>query len=329
MRKGLKRIGIVVGVIIVLLVSIIVISYGNHKIQLSKEDSLFIPNGQMIQVDGNALHVYTQGQGKETLVFMSGGGTCSPVLDFKSLYGMLKDEYTIAVVEKVGYGFSEDANVKRDIDTILDQTRKALSKAGLQAPYILFAHSMSGIEALYWAQQYPSEVKAIIGLDMAVPEAYQDYQVNQPMLKLSAFGSKIGITRFFPGIVNSSSAIKDGNLTEEEKDIYRAVFYRRTLTKAMFKEVNEIKVNAEKVKNDGIPNIPHLFFISNGEETGWDAEGWIKYQTSYIESATGPNQYIKLKSGHYIHNIESETIAEESKKFIKQNKKMRYKIYKD
>lgn len=58
---------------------------------------------------------------------MSGGGTCFPVLDFKSLYSLLSDEYKIVVVEK----------------------------AGLQAPYILFPHSMSGIEALYWAQQYP------------------------------------------------------------------------------------------------------------------------------------------------------------------------------
>jgi len=318
MRKGLKRVGMIGGVIIILLLMIIIISYSNHRIQLSKEDSLFIPSGQMVQVDENKLHVYTQGQGKETLVFMSGGGTCSPVLDFKSLYSMLSEEYTIAVVEKVGYGFSEDTDVNRDIDTILGQTRKALSKVGLQPPYILFPHSMSGIEALYWAQQYPDEVKAIIGLDMAVPKAYDDVQLNKPMLKLSAFGSKIGITRFFSGIVNSSSAIKDGNLTEEEKNIYRAVFYRRTLTKAMFREINEIKASAEKVKNNGTPDIPMLFFLSNGEGIGLDPDQWIKHQISYIE-AIGTNQYIKLNSGHYIHNIESETIAEESKKFIKQN----------
>lgn len=32
-------------------------------------------------------------------------GTCSPILDFKSLYSLLSDEYKIAVVEKFGYGF--------------------------------------------------------------------------------------------------------------------------------------------------------------------------------------------------------------------------------
>lgn len=33
---------------------------------------------------------------------------------------------------------------------------------------------MSGIEALHWTQMYPDEVMTIIGLDMAVPESYED-----------------------------------------------------------------------------------------------------------------------------------------------------------
>ena len=54
---------------------------------------------------------------------------------------------------------------------MLNEVRQGLSLAGESGPYILFPHSMSGLEAVYWAQQYPDEVTAIIGLDMAVPEA--------------------------------------------------------------------------------------------------------------------------------------------------------------
>lgn len=315
MEKGLKRVGVVLGAIVLLILGIIAISFINHKIQLSKEEALFIPSGQIVQVSGHDMHLYTEGAGAETLVFMSGGGTCSPLLDFKSLYSQLSDKYKIAVVEKIGYGFSEDVKVKRDIETILGETRKALSKAGLKPPYILYAHSMSGIEALYWAQQYPDEVKAIIGLDMAVPQAYEDFKRNDFMLKLSAFGAKIGITRFFPGIVNSSSAIKNGLLTEKEKELYRIIFYRRTLSKAMFQEVKEIKSSGEKVKNNGKPHLPMLFFVSNGCETGWTPDQWINYQISYAESMPASN-YIKLKSSHYVHNTDYGTIVDESIPFI-------------
>lgn len=53
------------------------------------------------------------------------------------------------------------------IDKEIVIKRAALKSAKIEAPYILCPHSMSGIEALYWAQQYPEEVLAIIGLDMA------------------------------------------------------------------------------------------------------------------------------------------------------------------
>ena len=47
-----------------------------------------------------------------------------------------KDEYKIAVVEKFGYGFSDVADTERDIDSILEDTRTALTQAGLTAPYV-------------------------------------------------------------------------------------------------------------------------------------------------------------------------------------------------
>ena len=150
--------------IIVLLIALLLITAVNHQIQLKKETELLSPLGQMVEVDGHNMSVYIEGTGDKTIVFMSGGGTCSPILDFKSLYSLLSDQYQIAVVEKFGYGFSDIVDKSRDIDSILEDTRAALKKAGLAAPYVLCPHSMSGLEALYWAQKYPDEVSAIMGL---------------------------------------------------------------------------------------------------------------------------------------------------------------------
>lgn len=317
MKNKLKRIVSSMIIIVILFIFIIGISFINHKIKLSKEDRIFVPNGKMIEINGHKMHLYIKGQGNETLVFMSGGGTPSPVLDFKSLYSLLEDEYKIVVVEKAGYGFSEIYDDNRDLDIILNETRGTLSKAGLEPPYILFPHSMSGIEALYWAQQYPKEVKGIVGLDMAVPEAYENFKINSFLLNIASFASKTGITRFIPSIFNNLAAIKYGTLTQEEKDLYRAIFYRRILTKSMLNEVNQIKGNAKKVKEHGPPDVPILFFISNGNGTGWDKDKWKSFQTSYIENLASA-KYIELDCEHYIHNIEYKKIAEESRKFIRE-----------
>lgn len=311
-RKILKFIGISIG----LLAIIIGISFINHRIQLSKEDELFVSMGEMIRVNDHNIHIYSEGSGDDTLVFMSGGGTSSPVLDFKSLYSLMSDNYKVVVLEKAGYGFSDITTSSRDIHTILKETREALSKANIQGPFVLFPHSMSGIEALYWAQEYPDEVKGIVGLDMAVPDAYEDYKINKVLLKMSSFGSKIGITRFFPSIANDSAAIQYGTLTDEEKDLYRAVFYRRTLTRSMYNEVISIKSNATKVNENNIADIPMLLFISNGQGTGWDSENWIDIQSNFVDNLS-KGESIKLACSHYVHDIEYEKISKESDRFIR------------
>lgn len=315
MKLVLKRIGFVMGSLVAIVFVFIVVSFVNHRINLSKEDKLFIPNGQMVEVNGHYMHVYIEGEGDISLVFMSGGGTSSPVLDFKSLYSLLSDQYQIVVVERVGYGFSEVVDVDRNIDTILTETRSALLKAEINGPYILMPHSMSGIEALYWAQMYPDEVMAIVGLDVSVPDSYDEYNINFPMLKLSSFAANLGITRWFPSIAESD-AIKYGTLTDAQKELYRVVFYRRTATKTMLNEVKDIKANASKVKDGGVPNVSMLMFSSNGKGTGWNEGEWQAFQENYIEQIEY-GELINLDCTHYVHDIEYERIADETDAFIR------------
>lgn len=307
MRKR-KRVVKVIFIVIVAVLMLLLIICINHQIHLKMEKELRLPLGQMVEVDGNNMSIYVEGTGDITLVFMSGGGTCSPILDFKSLYSLLSNKYRIVVVEKFGYGFSDVVDKKRGIESILADTRAALKAAGIEAPYILCPHSMSGIEALYWAQQYPEEILAIIGLDMAVPKSYQDYNINMTMLKLSQFASAIGITRLLPS-VSDSDAIINGTLSNKEKEVYRAVFYDRTATITMLNEVKSIKENASKVEADNTPQIPMLLFVSNGDGTGWDKETWRSYQREYIANIEN-SKMIELDCPHYVHDYEYKAISE-------------------
>ena len=91
---------------------------------LRKNKALYeTPLGQLVEVDGHNMSLYTEGEGKHTVVFLSGWGTSSPILDCKPLYSRLSDENKIVVVEKYGYGFSDVVDDERDFDTILRQDR--------------------------------------------------------------------------------------------------------------------------------------------------------------------------------------------------------------
>src|SRR5699024_348854 len=171
-----------------------------------------------------------------------------------------RDTYTIAVVEKAGYGYSDVTDTPRDLDTILQESRQALLQAGVDGPYVLMPHSMSGLEAVYWAEQRPDEVKAIIGLDMAIPEAYEKMNIPMPLIHLGAFAANTGLTRWVPGLVQRN-AITHETLSDEEKELYELLLYHRSSTKNMVNEVAAVKDNAQVVKQAGMPDVPMLLFV--------------------------------------------------------------------
>ena len=316
MKRVLRKSLIVVLAMMIILVLFVIISFVRHKICSSKEKDLRTPLGALVEVNGHNMSVYIEGKGDKTLVFLSGGGTCSPILDFKSLYSLLTDEYKIVVVEKFGYGFSDVVDENRDIDTILSETRTALEKAEVQGPYILCPHSMSGLEALYWAQKYPKEVEAIIGLDMAVPGYYDEMNISIPVMKAGQYGAALGITRWIPSLAESD-AMKFGTLSDKEKEIYRAVFYQRTATVTMINEVKTVKDNANVVKEKGVPQVPMLLFVSNGSGgTGFTEERWRSIPKEYI-SASENARFIELDCPHYIHDYKYEEIGKEIRNFEK------------
>ena len=314
MNKTEKIMRVII-IIIVILGVLFLLIYINHRVHLEKESALRSPIGQIVEVNGHNMSVYIEGKGETTLVFMSGGGTSCPILDFKSLYSLLCDDYKVVVVEKFGYGFSDVIDTDRDIYSILEDTRAALEAAGLSAPYVLCPHSMSGLEALYWAQKYPNEVSAIIGLDMAVPQYYDTMNINISTMRIASWAAGMGVTRLIPGIAESD-AIQHGTLSDREKEIYRAVFYSRTATVTMINECASVKENAKKVESAGVPQVPMLLFISDGSGgTGFDKETWRRIPIEYI-SQVHNGKYIELDCPHYVHNYEYDTISETIMEFL-------------
>ena len=315
MKKGAKTMLRVLLWIVAVIVILILICFVYHRYRLNAEKKLREPLGQFVDINGNNMSIYVEGSGSRTLVFLSGGGTCSPILDFKSLYSLLRDDYRIVVVEKFGYGYSDIVDEDRNIQTILSETRLALNKAGIEGPYVLCPHSMSGIEALYWAQKYPDEIEAIIGLDMAVPEYYENMKINLALMKLGQYAADLGITRLIPTLAESD-AIKHGTLTNDEKNRYRAIFYNRTATVTMINEAKSVKDNARIVAQNGVPQVPMLLFISDGTGgTGFDKETWRRIQEKYI-SEVESGKYIELDCPHYVHDYEYGRISEEIKSFL-------------
>jgi pimeloyl-ACP methyl ester carboxylesterase len=282
-----------------------------NRIMLIRENPLRQPLGQMVEVDGQNMSVYTEGEGERTLVFMSGSAIASPILEYKPLYSLLSDDYKVVVIEKFGYGFSDVTDDERSFETMLRQDREALSKAGIDGPFILCPHSMSGIEAILWAQIYPDEVEAIVGLDMSVPGSYSedDFGWQKDLLvNFIAFGREIGFVRMF----FSDSALSD-SLTQDEKAIYRALASSKFCNKKVRNEGKHILEAIDMINSNPNPDLPVLMFISDGSETG--GESWINALKNYASDLTDA-QTIDLDCGHAVYALRQKQINEEMREFI-------------
>lgn len=325
MKKVLKRI---VKVMLGLLIALVVFLAGLYifnKIMIQKEKPLVEdPLGQMVEVDGSEMCIYTEGEGEHTIVFMSGYGTPEPILDFKPLWSRLTDDYKIVVIEKFGYGFSDSVETERSFETILRQDREALSKIGIEGPFILCPHSMSGIEAMLWEIEYPEEVEAIVGLDIGYPNEYMEWG-DEPdgasMMGSARLINNLGVYRLFGEKMwdNGLPVFGSGVLTKEEREIYKAIIFAKGYNKTLENETLENDITAsQKILENPKPECPVLIFTSLGEGDPNDKEavekwrGYAKDYTSDMSNAT----LIELDCGHYVHCFEADKIESEMRSFI-------------
>jgi len=308
MHVFMKRLLFLMGAVLVLLLA----SFIYHRLALQREKASLNPIGQMVSVNGHDMSVFVKGNGPQTLVFLSGAGTASPILDFKDLYDGLSKQYKIVVVERAGYGYSEDTSKSRDVSEVLSETRQALSKAQVSGPYIILSHSMASLETLLWQEKYPSEIQAVIGLDWALPESYSQLRMHSQILRMARLGSQLGLLRYIP----SRLYVPNENLSSSDRRLYQRIAYRQILSQAMLNESLSVKGNAKKVDAKINSQIPTLLLVSNGEGTSFSKEEWRNYAARFAKD----QKNIELTfydAPHYLYHYQTKEVVAKIEDFIK------------
>ncbi|MFR2307487.1 MAG: alpha/beta fold hydrolase [Streptococcus salivarius] len=305
MHVFMKRLLFLMGAVLVLLLA----SFIYHRLALQREKASLNPMGQMVSVNGHDMSVFVKGNGPQTLVFLSGAGTASPILDFKDLYDGLSKQYKIVVVERAGYGYSEDTSKSRDVSRF-SETRKLQGK--VSGPYIILSHSMASLETLLWQEKYPSEIKAIIGLDWALPESYSQLRMHSQILRMARLGSQLGLLRYIP----SRLYVPNENLSSSDRRLYQRIAYRQILSQAMLNESLSVKENAKKVDAKIDSQIPTLLLVSNGEGTSFSKEEWRNYAARFAKD----QKNIELTfydAPHYLYHYQTKEVVAKIEDFIK------------
>lgn len=305
---------------LLLVLSVSVFSF--HKFKENKESSLLENNtGKRIDFNGKKMNVYSEGQDNDTFVFMAGSAVAAPMYELKSLYRHFSKEDKIAVVERAGYGYSDVFNDNRDIDVILEQTREALMKSGNKPPYILVPHSISGIEAIYWAQKYPKEVKAIVALDIGLPSQYIKHPVGfaeKTFMKIGNALSELGFQRVFPNLAYNDAVLEKDFLTSKEKEIFKVISNKQGINNDMQQEMLHAVNNSKKSTALPIPKTtPILFIDAYLDKNSKAAKASLKDYQDFAKQLDVSN-IIQIKSKHSIYLYHSTEIYEETQQFLQE-----------
>ena len=239
----------------------------------------------------------------------------------KGLYSKFSKEHKIVVVERAGYGYSDVVNDKRDIDTILDQTRESLILSGHKPPYILVPHSLSGLEAIYWAQKYPEEVKGIIALDIGLPEEYVNYEMSLAdsfTIRGMNVLTRIGFHRLVPSATYDPEVVRQSFLTEREKEIFKAISYKQAFNNDMKQEVLQNNKNAKKSSKLPVPVETPILFVSAFTDENKNSKYTKQKVKNYKELANKLEtaEVKKVKGKHSIYLYAPDEIYNLSVNFI-------------
>ncbi|SEK26842.1 alpha/beta hydrolase [Ruminococcus albus] len=284
--------------------------------------------GTKSKVGETEINVYTEGSGSITLVFMAGSGVGCPALEYKPLYRRLSDRYRIAVVEKAGYGLSGEAKTERTVENLAEESRAALKALDIQLPYVLVPHSYSGFEAIWWANTYPDEVKAVFGLDMGFPNMMKAQAAQIPhekkvamVKKSAALMQKIAKRGLLDKLlrnktVNASGLLSGNELTDEEKKTYEEVYYKNITSPAVSEESILAEANAAKADSTGYLKCPACFAVSN-MKSPVKALTWQQAAKDYSEKCN--SEVHIFDEGHMMYAFIPDKLASLFSDFLEKN----------
>lgn len=308
MKKFLKVTAIVIGSILALIALGLGTTTVVNAVATGSETKNLKPYGELIEVDGKNLNVVDRGTGEQTIVLLPGLGTAAPGLDFEPLIAQLEDRFRVIAVEPLGTGLSDEAGTARTSENIAREVHGALSTMGVRS-YSLMGHSIAGIYALTYVNEFPEEVTAFIGIDSSVPNqpgADSEYP-TESMQQLKA----LGLLRVLDGL--APDMYTDLDYTPEMKDQMHVLALRHAASDDLGSEMNLAGENFAAARELSFPaDLPVLLFVvSEGE----DVEGWIPLHEEQIAAQT-TGRMILMDGDHYLHHTLAPQIAAETVSFL-------------
>lgn len=300
-KKRGRKVMMILLIILGVYVGITIISTVVNQILSRNELAGIEPTGQMVEVNGEMMHIRSMGDGEHTIVIMPGLGTALPSTSFAPLMRELATEYTVVIIDYFGTGFSDQTDRARTNANFTEEIRAALSAGGFLPPFILMPHSASGAYADYFAIRHPNEVTALVLLDTVHTHEHLESTLPNAVLQLQRFAQFVGSPRIInPFMMPFAGYSEENGFTQEEM---------QTVRRFMNHEVNPTSLNRIRLYNETIREVVELDFpqdipvlsIRPTRPNAGSAMTKPENNEAHMERYGAGSQMIILEGNHNIH----------------------------
>lgn len=308
-----KKIGKIIAKILLILLAVMLLftlaTFIIHRVRSSKELALLKEKGYYNPVSVGEYSLNTAKFGNENgshrIVALAGLGMGDYSVAERQMTAALEEDNLIVFIDRAGYGLSDDTDHDMTLEYIVEDYRKALQNAGIEAPYILMPHSIGGAYANYWSSKYPDEIEAVVFVDgsQLSETAFDEEPTGTVGLgdRFLAFLAKLGFGRY---VIRNYFYLYPDNYSEEEQRLGDALELLTLDSIAPVSETYLLAPNGQSAFNSIITNdIPKLYICASwGIQTKEDIIDRNKWVNRQIEKN---RLNVSIKSTEYYDNDEN------------------------
>src|SRR5215217_2434687 len=275
------------------LVTLAVIGAIYQVIATQIDQRTYSPPGEMVDVNGQLMHINCMGEGGPTVILEAANFAMSA--HWVRVQQQLAKSTRVCSYDRAGMGWSERGPEPRDARQISSELHTLLKGADTEGPYVLVGHSYGGLYARMYAARYPKQVAGVVLVDSSHPEQFTHSEEGRAMYeqtrRMGAFLpwlTRLGVIR----LTNFYPAHPD--LPSQQRAQIEAF---NSSTQQMVTTVQEFRATPEtnaQVRGTGSPGDLPLAVISAGEQS----PDWLKMQDELAALSSNSTHRVVEEATH-------------------------------